>query len=251
MLRIIADDFGIYASVNKGIASLITDSCIDGTSLMSNGDAFNDAILLSDNFSNKDIGVHLVLVEEKPLTGIKFPFNHRYFLIFYLLGLIKLSAIRDELDAQISKCISGGIKPVFLNSHQHLHLLPRITDIVIDLAKKYNIKYIRIINEPLNFREGTIFRNLQLAILNYMSVVAKKKILKSGIETNSFFVGFLNAGNLSNRDIETAKMLNKRFPDKIIELGCHPGFEDDILRERYKLWGGYKWENEYNLLAHK
>src|SRR3989338_505832 len=185
--------------------------------------------------------------------GIFFPFlksfhaNHKIFFIKYILGLIRLGDIRKELEAQTNKLTRAGIKPAFINSHQHLHLLPGIMDIIIELARKFDIPCIRIVNEPIFLNEGRLFRQVQLLFLNFLSGLAKKKIKKFGLTCNDFFVGFINAGNLEIKDLKSAEKLGKRYPEKIVELGCHPGFESRDLIEKYSRWQ-YNWEKEIDVL---
>lgn len=243
---IIADDLGLDSAVNEGIFFAFKNKLINGASLMANGEGFDDAIQRLKDLPSINVGIHLVLVEERPLTPIKLPKNHKIFFIKYILGLISLKAIEKELEAQIQKILGVGIKPQFINSHQHLHLLPGIMDITISLAKKYGIDYIRIVNEPIQTR-GSLFRKAQLIFLNFLSWIAKKKIIKAVLKTNDFFVGFINAGNLKSEDIIYAFDLQKKFPDKTIELGCHPGFENEGLKEKYRAWG-YHWRGDIRTL---
>lgn len=244
---IIADDLGLAPVINEGIFFAFKNGLINGASLIANGEAFDDAVrqCLEVQFSN--IGAHLVLVEERPITQIKLPKNHRMFFIKYVLGLIKKDEIEKELEAQIHKILRSGVKPQFINSHQHLHLLPRIMDITIFLAKKHGISYIRIVKEPLSSKGG-LFRKAQLIFLNFLSWMAKKKINRAGLRCNDFFVGFMNAGNLGIGDLILAKKLQNKYPDKVIELGCHPGFENPELVDKYKHWGGYHWRREIEVL---
>ncbi|MDP3792322.1 MAG: ChbG/HpnK family deacetylase [bacterium] len=249
MLKIIADDLGLHESVNDGIIFLLKEGKIDGASLMANGEAFEDAVTRLRNVSSPSIGVHINFVEEKSLlSGKLMSKNHRIFFVKYLLGLVKKEYIKEEADAQIRRCIQAGIRPAFINGNQHLHLLPGIMDVVIDLAKKYSIPYVRIVNEPLDLSKGKLFRQTQLVLLNFLSRLAKNKIKKSGLESNDFFVGFINAGQLNNGDIRRTEELAQKYPHKIIELGCHPGYENKELREKYKHWGGYNWQKEQELL---
>lgn len=239
---VVADDLGLAKPINDGVVFLLKEGKIGGASLMANGKAFEDAVNQVQTVSDPKIGIHLVLVEEKSLTGIKLPKDHRTFFIKYILGLIKLSDIEKELRAQVDKCLQAGIKPSFINSHQHLHLLPGIMDLVIKIAKEKNIKYIRLVNEPVHDR-GKLFRKAQLKFLNLLSRMAKKKLDKAGISYNKVFIGFINAGNLTQEDIELARQMGGST-----ELGCHPGYETEELRQKYKHWGNYNWEKELNLL---
>lgn len=249
MLKIIADDLGLHKSVNDGIIFLLKERKIDGASLMANGEAFEDAVIQLRNISNPNIGIHINFVEEKSLvSGKLMPKNHRIFFVKYLLGLVGKKYIKEETEAQIKKCIQAGIRPAFINGNQHLHLLPGVMDIVIDLAKKYNIPYIRIVNEPINLFGGKLFRKLQLLFLNFLSAKAKEKIQKAGLQCNSYFIGFVSAGSLREGDIKFAEKLASKYPDKTIELGCHPGYETEEFKNKYSQWGNYNWGKELNLL---
>lgn len=247
MLQIVADDLGLNPAVNEGVFFAFKNGLIDGASLMANGEAFDDAIQRLKDFPGANIGAHLVLVEEKSLTGIKLSKNHKTFFVKYILGLIRKDDIAKEMEAQIQKILKAGIKPQFINSHQHLHLLPGIMRIIISLAKRSGIFYIRIVNEPVFLGHGKLFRQTQLLFLNFLSKLAKNKIRKAGLKYNDYFVGFIDAGKLGEGDIKKAEKLAQKYSDKIIELGCHPGHEDEGLREKYKHWK-YNWQMELDVL---
>lgn len=241
-LKIVADDLGLAKSINDGIFELLKIGRISGASLMANGEAFDDAIpyLAAQPLS---IGIHFVLVEEKSLTGIKLPKNHKSFLLKYILKMISKKDIELELKAQVNKIISAGVRPVFINSHQHLHLLPGIMDMVIKIAKENNITYIRLVDEPMR-GNGKIFRKLQLLFLKLLSGLARKKLDKAGLVYNNKFIGFINAGNLSAEDLNLARSIE----NGIIELGCHPGYENEKLKQKYS-WGNvYNWKKELEML---
>ena len=249
-LFIIADDLGLHKSVNDGIIFLLKENKINGASLMANGEAFEDAVRQCRDNEIEKIGVHLNLVEQLSLvSGRPMLRNHRIFFVRYILGLINKNYIQKELKTQMEQVIQAGIKPNFINGNQHLHLLPGIIDIVINLAKEYRIPYIRIVNESVSFRNGKLFRQAQLLFLNFLSRLAKDKIRKAGLECNDYFVGFIDAGNLSRADINLARELAEKYPDKIVELGGHPGFESNDLKSKFKHWGNYNWQKELGVLT--
>jgi len=176
--------------------------------------------------------------------GGRFYRNHRIFFIRYVLGLIKLSDIEKELRAQVQRCREAGIAIQFLNSHQHLHLLPGIMNVVIRLAKEFHIPYIRVVKEPISGRPGSLSRKLQALILKLLSWRAIPHIRAAHLQHNEVFVGFLNAGTITQEDINIAKL----HAHASVELNCHPGHEDSDLHRRYNTWGGYHWEEELKLL---
>lgn len=252
IFKIIADDLGLHKSVNDGIVFLLKEKKIDGASLMSNGEAFEDAVRQCADAQVSNIGVHLNLVEQDSvLSGKPLLKDHKVFFIKYILRLVKKDFIQKELEAQVQKVVQAGIKPVFINGNQHLHLLPGIMDMVIRLAGKYGIDHIRIVNQPISLGKGKFFKQLQLLFLNFLSKLAKNKIKKAGLKCNDYFVGFINAGKLSEDDIKQAWELAKKYPYKEIELGSHPGYKNEELKElknKDKYWGRHDWEQEFNLL---
>jgi predicted glycoside hydrolase/deacetylase ChbG (UPF0249 family) len=243
---VVADDFGLHESVNDGIVFALKSALIEGVSFMPTGEAVAHAIEKLRYIKDPNVGIHFVLVDEKLLALKNFYKNHKIFFIKYILGLIPPKDIEKEFRAQLERCTKEGIKISFINSHQHLHLLPGIMDIVIKLAKENNIAYIRTVTEPFSLKGG-LFRYLESIFLSMFSRLARNKIKKNDLETNDIFVGFLHAGNLSKEDIDFAKDFYKKHPDAVIELGCHPGFETDELRAKYKNWG-YNWQKELKTL---
>ena len=86
-LRIIADDLGLDRSINEGIIYLLKNNHISGASLMANGEAFDDAVAQCSGANFPGIGIHLVLVEERSLTGMMLPRSHRIFFIKYIFTI--------------------------------------------------------------------------------------------------------------------------------------------------------------------
>src|SRR3989339_560109 len=89
MLKIIinADDFGLNEKVNEGILRSFRNGILRSASLMANGNSFEQAVGIINSNPNLDIGVHLTLVEEKPILDIdKIPTKTDYFTGFYFGG---------------------------------------------------------------------------------------------------------------------------------------------------------------------
>jgi predicted glycoside hydrolase/deacetylase ChbG (UPF0249 family) len=69
-----ADDFGFTPDVNAGIVEAHRDGILTATTLMANGDAFDDAVRLARETPTLDIGCHLVLIGGRSLvSGKAFP----------------------------------------------------------------------------------------------------------------------------------------------------------------------------------
>ena len=155
-LYVNADDFGYNLSVNKAIIEVFENGLINSTTLMANMPGFDNAVELAHKhrITNK-IGIHLVLTEGSPLTeeikSVRFLFNgnksykESRFSMFFLKNNIK-KLVYNELVAQIEKLKSYDIGITHIDTHHHIHEIFSITNILLDLRKKYNIPSIRILN---------------------------------------------------------------------------------------------------------
>jgi hopanoid biosynthesis associated protein HpnK len=255
-LRLIihADDFGLSEQINNGIRHAYLDGILTATSIMATGSAFEHGIDICRSTPDLDLGVHLTLVEEKPLlngytisslvdNSGKFYKNAKVFVRRYLSGKIRLAELRRELDAQIRRVLDCGVSVSHLDSHQHLHLLPGIWRIVIELAKKYTIPYVRRPREQprlymLRERLGAT-RLASLLVLNVFCFLAKSKdIMSTEHFVGFFFGGVLNKGNMN--------VLLRHLPEQgTCELMCHPGLHDPS--SVYDHWN-YHWSEELEAL---
>lgn len=256
MLNLIvhADDLGLSESVNEGIVQAHLNGVVTSASVMANGMAFEHAVRLCQSIPTLDVGIHLTLVGEKPLTkpdhvlslmGSRGRLHHHAtsFMKNYITGRIRIAEVQAELEAQIKAVLSRGLEVSHLDGHQHLHVLPQILNVTLKLASKYKIPGIRLPFERPRFymarRVNGASRFLQLLSLNAFCQLAKKKCAPW---TDSF-VGFYFAGNLNKSNLRTVL---ENLPRRgTCELMCHPGIDDPATR--YGEWG-YHWSDELEAL---
>jgi predicted glycoside hydrolase/deacetylase ChbG (UPF0249 family) len=169
-LIINADDFGKNSNKNSAITKCFKIGIINSTSIMTNMAGFEEAISLSkeNNFQDK-IGLHANLTEGRPLTdlsetklvdadGFFFKNNNKKF--NYLSPKVK-AKIKAEIIAQLNELYLKDISPTHLNSHHHVHTLPWLAPIFIQVCRQFNVK-IRIAqtwNDNSNFLVP-IYRNI-------------------------------------------------------------------------------------------
>ncbi|HQN19962.1 MAG TPA: ChbG/HpnK family deacetylase [Syntrophobacteraceae bacterium] len=154
VLIINADDLGYTRGVNEAIRQCFVAGCLRSATLMANGYAFDHAVgMLRDN-EGLDVGVHLVLTELPPVLSSSkirglvhengcLPATPGELAASLLCGAISKDAVRLELTAQITKVLDHGLKPTHLDSHKHVHVLPQVLETVVELARKYSIRWVR------------------------------------------------------------------------------------------------------------
>lgn len=253
-LIIHADDFGLTEKVNKGIMKAHQEGILTSASIMASGAAFEHAVEICRIVPTLDIGVHLTLVEERPVLGGntvktlinkqgRFHEHARQFVQRYFCGLISLDEVRLELDAQIQKVLNTGIAISHLDSHQHLHMLPGILSIVVELANKYHVPAIRFPREKFHFamlKEVRLFpRIVQLLILRVFCYLGRNM---DAARTDCYY-GFFFGGNLNKRNF---LLLLETLPQNGTgEIMCHPGLDEPGTA--YGHWR-YNWLDELKAL---
>ncbi|QJW46664.1 ChbG/HpnK family deacetylase [bacterium BFN5] len=252
-LIINADDFGLFRTINSGIIKGFQDGVITSTSIMATSCYFDDAVNFALQNPGLGVGIHLTLVGETPVCSLrkvrsliteqeKFFSKYPQFLWRFITQQIKLTEIKTEFSAQIEKVIQAGITPTHLDSHQHLHILPGVIDIVIELAKHYKIAAIRIPDEDYFFTGKFPFsfsRILGRNGLTLLARAARRKGSKYGIQMPDHFFGMLAGGNMSE---EYLLNIIKILPNGISEIMIHPG-EDSCELENQFCWN-YNWQAE-------
>ncbi|MCE5287410.1 MAG: ChbG/HpnK family deacetylase [Pelosinus sp.] len=243
-LIINADDFGLHRVVNAGIIEGYQRGCITSTSLMPGGRAFDEAVALSRANPGLGVGVHLTLVSEKPVSNIAMipslvnkngymEENYIKFLLKFIKGEICLKEVETELTAQVEKAVATGLPLTHLDSHQHLHVVPGIIDIVIRLAKRFEIKAIRIPDEPYFFFGGYKFQPVRAIArcgLTFLARLARQKAAREGLITPKHFFGMLAGGNMQERFLYN---IIRAVPEGICEIMMHPSLETQTVNSLY------------------
>ncbi len=253
-----ADDFGLHAAVNRGIQAAHTEGIVSSASLMAGGAAFDEAVRIAKQCPQLGVGVHLTLVGAGSIlptadvpslvdaTGA-FYGSYPLFLKRFLSGKIRLAEVERELAAQIEQVRLAGIQPSHLDSHQHLHVLPGIGGIVLDLARRFSIRAIRIPAEPVTFvgaTPPTLGRLVGRGGLTMLANLFRQHASAAGIRTADHFFGMLAGGQLTEAALLA---ILRRLPAGDTEVMTHPGFADESLADTYR-WG-YQWDAERQALA--
>ncbi|MDX2082722.1 MAG: ChbG/HpnK family deacetylase [Rickettsiales bacterium] len=234
-IRINADDFGISAGVNTAIEEMFQKQKLNSASLIFGCGFFDEAITIAKNNPDLKIGLHFNLSSGKAafkhqqpslLVDEKGQFKNG-FLQLLLLSIFKkeqlLKEISLELEAQISAIISLGLKLNHIDSHRHVHFIPRIFQIVVEIAAKHQISQIRVINEnllttwsiknPKTFlKDGGIIKWL---VLRFMGLINGSRKIKQ-----SYFFSILYTCKISRELISKIK-IPKNFDE--VEIMIHPG----------------------------
>jgi len=253
-LIINADDFGLHEKINNGILRCFQEGCLTSTSLMCGAPAFEHAVKLLKANPQLGIGAHLTLVggvapvlpaNEVPSlvdeNGLFFA-DYTVFIKKFYLGQVNKIEIKRELQAQLLKAVAIGVNFTHVDSHQHLHVLPGIVPIIIELCQEFNISAVRLPQEAYfsDYGYKTSFgRKIGRAGLSFCAQLAAKKFKKAGLIYPDNFFGMLAGGDIS---IPVVHAFLANLKEGTGEIMTHPGNSIAILKKQYS-WG-YNWEQE-------
>ncbi len=253
-----ADDLGLARGINRGIMDCVEKGIVTSVSLCANGSAYEEALVFCRRSPGLDTGLHILLVEGNALSpasvesGLsdkagRFPVNWAAFLARYLLRGIKPGGLEKEIGAQFGKICGSGIRVVHVNSHQHLHLLPGILDIVIANCRKYGIKYIRVpYSRPARHWLAAGWRRiLWQTILNLFCARALPRIKAAGLRACAETTGVLHSGRM---DGHILKKIIASLSEGRSEIICHPARAGRELSGLYGHWG-YSWDEETDFIC--
>lgn len=266
VLIVNADDLGYTPGINRGIYECFLNGIVRSASLMANGQAFEEAVSLIRKHPDLDVGIHLTLTELPPVAdpadlgkllkedGL-LPTTPRDLAISLAKGRFDKGIIFRELDAQVSKVLDYGIVPSHFDSHKHVHALPPIFDVVLDLARKYGVTWVRTPFEKFSrqahysvsqaLRKRRIEQHLKSAVLRFFEPICRKRLREEQIYTVDHFYGIALTGAW---DEQSFLCFIRNLPAGLSELMVHPGYCDGSLHEmRTRL--GVERERELSMLT--
>jgi predicted glycoside hydrolase/deacetylase ChbG (UPF0249 family) len=156
-----ADDFGASDEINRAVAEAFQKGCLTSASIMMNGASAGNAAALARENPGLKIGAHLVLTEgpamaaPKPaplLAGSDGRLKHGFVRLLWL-SLTRPRALTEQAEAewraQIEAALGHGLEISHVDSHRHVHMIPKLFDLARRLQREYKIPRIRIVNEDL------------------------------------------------------------------------------------------------------
>jgi predicted glycoside hydrolase/deacetylase ChbG (UPF0249 family) len=214
LLIVNADDFGFTRDVNAGIIEAHTRGILTATTLMANGDAFDDAVELARAHPDIDVGVHFVLIGGRSLlTRQPLPKDVPSLVRAVYAGKLDLYG---ELAAQAGRIQAAGIRPTHADTHKHTHLLPPVCRALRTVAEDFRIPFLRRPSDlPIPYRAP-----LKTRLVNFLVRELALGMDLSPFRVTNHFAGFSLTGRYSASDLQA---LFAKLPDGVTELMTHPG----------------------------
>ena len=233
-----ADDFGRHELINQAVERAVMEGCLRSATLMPGGLAFDSAVAAAKRQKALGVGIHFTLVNGYPILPPKeipslvtadgvFWEDHTVFVKRFLTGKIRLTEVRAELAAQLRKMERAGLSISHADSHQHMHTLPGIIDIVLDLVQAAGIRAIRAPRTPFFCGEfGGIGQLIGRLGLGTLARAAACKAKRRGLAVPDHFAGIVAGEAVSEPYLLE---IVRQLKPGVTEVMMHPGTDNGVL----------------------
>jgi chitin disaccharide deacetylase len=234
-LIINADDFGRSEGVTRGIMEAHAAGSVTSTSIMANGIDWQNAVARARAVRTIGVGVHLNLVQGRPLLRVPSLTDARTG-EFYglgalarraLLGRVDVGELEAETIAQIERVRASGIAVTHLDSHRHAHVLPGIFKTVARATVQAGIRVLRIPREPLGLNLFDLAATDRKLVIGAALRASGGAMPPGPLVSADHFRGISLQGG-RHFEARLRRTLDSLEPG-VTELMVHPGHDDAVL----------------------
>lgn len=222
-LIVTADDFGASVAVNDAVEEAHRDGILTAASLMVAGGAAGDAVLRARSLPTLGIGLHLVLVEGRPmlpadrlpaLVGDDGHFRRDMFRLAIRIFADPAARrqLAAEIEAQFAAFAATGLRLDHVNAHKHFHLHPTIAATVLRIGKRHGVTAIRA---PIERGDR--------GIESWWARALQRRMRRAGLLVPDQVIGLRWTGAFTAERMRAALAA---LPPGLTELYTHPATQD-------------------------
>lgn len=254
-LIITADDFGLADEINEAVEIAHRRGILSAASLMVAGPAAADAVRRTRDLPDLRVGLHLVLLEERPvlppeqISGLVDSAGRMrrdlVRLAFELAASARLrSQLRKEIEAQFAAFISTGLRLDHVNVHKHYHLHPLVAREVIAVARRFGRPAVRVPAEPLSVVRRVECRRASAVSL---AIACCARLLRSQVQQAGLLGPDAVFGLTWSGEFTADRLLAllRHLPRGVVEIYLHPARKDRFCGSAR----GYRYTEELQALC--
>lgn len=217
-LEITADDWGISPGVNQAILELARLGIIRRVSILARSRYLREGLEELRSIPGLSLGLHFELTFDRPGALTAEGLLARWLNPFSDRDRLRREA-RRELDAQLAALLEAGVRPAYLDGHQHVHLVPGVIDALAEPLLRAGIRQVRLPYDPGLWLTPK-------AAINLLSLVTRSRLRAHGFVSLRCFYPrarhFMDPGRLR------ASLARRGGAEVIV----HPSVTDDFDRLR-------------------
>ena len=231
-LIVTADDFGAAPEVNEAVETAHRRGILTAASLMVSGPAAADAIARARCLPSLRVGLHLVLLEGRPLSppaavphlvngAGTFPANPAALGTLLACSREARRELAAEITAQFAAFLDSGLTLDHCNAHKHFHLHPVVGGLLAAIGPRFGLRAVRLPLEPV-----AILRRVErhgvspsAALAQPFAVALRRRLAAAGLFTTDRTFGLRWSGQLRR---ERLAGLIRHLPPGTSEIYLHP-----------------------------
>jgi hopanoid biosynthesis associated protein HpnK len=231
-LIVTADDFGAAVQVNEAVERAHRDGILSAASLMVAGNAAGDAATRARNLPRLRIGLHLVLVEGRPVLPVRSVPDLVDAKGFFRTDMARAGAamfflphvrrqLAAEIEAQFAAFEATGLVLDHVNAHKHFHLHPTIASLIVKIGAAHGVRGARVPLEP----QGVLARIEKhqpsgvVALTAPFARLLRRRFQRAGITAPDQVFGLAWSGAMTP---DRLTGLIQHLPDGLSEIYMHP-----------------------------
>ncbi len=240
-----ADDLGVSRGATLGIVRAHREGIVTSASLAATTPHYAHALdACVRACPDLGVGLHFTLTSGRPVSPVdQVPllvdgqgrFRWRF------LSLLRAAALRSprglleqvelELEAQLRRLESDGVRPDHIDGERHVHLIPGIFELVAAAARRRRIPFVRAGRDlgPGRARAGDAARLVlgggyaKSWLLSRLSA-RDRGVLGEGVACAEHVASYLYTGRL---DLLLPDLLKGPPPAGVLEVMVHPGVPEE------------------------
>lgn len=231
-LVVTADDLGLTDGVTRGILEAHRRGIVRSTSLLVTYPASEAGAAAGLAERDLEVGLHLDLVGGTPASDpARVPSLVRpdgrfhklgAFLSRVVSGQVRPAEIAVELRAQVARARSWGLEATAWDSHRHVHAMPLVARVVAAVARQEGARWVRRVRPAAAWGGPKAW--------SLVAAGAASEPFYRGLGGNTWYV---DLSSWRPRDASAVALLAAYAG--IGEIGAHPGYSDDALRQEDSL----------------
>jgi hopanoid biosynthesis associated protein HpnK len=231
-LIVTSDDFGAAPEVNDAVERAHRDGILSAASLMVGAPAVADAVARARAMPGLRVGLHLVLVEGRPVLPVSEVPDLVDTSGHFRTGMVRAGAamfflpsvraqLEREVEAQFAAFAATGLALDHVNAHKHFHLHPTIAAAMLKAGARYGVKGARVPLEPQDVlaRIEPHKPSGVVALTAPFARSLRRRFRRAGIAAPDQVFGLAWSGAMTP---ERLRGLIENLPDGLSEIYMHP-----------------------------
>jgi len=231
-LIVTADDFGAAREVNDAVETAHRAGILTAASLMVAAPAAADAVARARRMPTLGVGLHLVLVEGRPLlpaSALSHLVDEQGLLRTDMAALgARIAVNREarrqlalEITAQFEAFRATGLPLDHCNTHKHFHLHPVVGGMLADIGRRFGLRAARVPQES-----GRVLRRIEphtprapAQFSAPLALLLRRRLRAAGLLVPDRVFGLQWSGAMTR---ERLIGLIRNLPSGLTEIYLHP-----------------------------